>query len=64
MYPSMRVLLTGDLTNHTSYSAILSDKQIRGESRLKLVFLYLKSGTVRVSLEKASTTFSGYVNVL
>ncbi len=41
IYPSMRVLLTGDLTNHKSDSAILSDKQIRGESRLKLVFLFI-----------------------
>ncbi len=42
IYPSMRVLLTGDLTNHKSDSAILSDKQIRGESRLKLVFFLFK----------------------
>ncbi len=32
--PSQGAWLTGDLTNHNAKSAILSDKQIRQESRL------------------------------
>ncbi len=41
--PSLGIWLTGDLTNHNTESAILSDKQTRQERRLILVDLSLKN---------------------